>query len=504
MITCLMTIQLGTKGLVVKSTEISACARTITTCSSTLVPAFFCALALVIPRGITSLGSAQEHTSTSRIIPAQFFTSKSKLCERGLVLRVCPSSKMGIKLKPHQVDGVNWMVSREKSKPVAGGILCDEMGLGKTVQMLETMVRHFKRRTLIIVPKSIVPQWMEQIRKFVPEFTVCVYDGPHRKFFLADVCICPYSVIKDLLGFEWDRVILDEGHEIRNRKSVVNRNCMQLKAKIKWILSGTPVFNKMRDFVILCEFIGVKRKYVQCHLDDVKNEFVLRRTKNTSQGPGYEFSLVELEMHPEEQEFYDTVCETGFSCILEGILRCRQASSWAPMFDGPAVSNKLDTLIELINEHPDEKSLVFTQFRMETAEIKRRLSVPTFILDGGTMDREVVIREFKLAPPGSVFIIQIKTGGVGLNLQEATRVYITQPSWNPATEIQAIARSYRSGQEKKVYIKKLLYTGIDGEMSRLQRKKSRVSLQVVGTEFEIPVPIQEESGFKIELGKYIC
>jgi hypothetical protein len=101
-----------------------------------------------------------------------------------------------------------------------------------------------------------------------------------------------------------------------------------------------------------------------------------------------------------------------------------------------------------------------------------------------------------------VFIIQIKTGGVGLNLQEATRVYITQPSWNPATEIQAIARSYRSGQENKVYIKKLLYTGIDGEMSKLQKKKALVSRQVVGTEFEIPVP-SKESGFKIELGKYV-
>jgi len=432
-----------------------------------------------------------------------FFTSELRLCEQGLASRQVPVTKMGIKLQgSHQVDGVNWMLSREKARPVAGGILCDEMGLGKTVQMLATMVRHFKRRTLIIVPKSIVSQWLEQIRKFVPEFTVCVYDGPHRKFFLADVCVCPYSVVKDLLGFEWDRVILDEGHEIRNRKSVVNQNCMQLKAGIKWILSGTPVFNRMKDFVVLCEFIGVKRRYVQCHLDDVKNTFVLRRTKNVSHGPGYEFSLVELDMYPEEQEFYDTVCDTDFSCILEGILRCRQASSWAPMFDGPTVSKKLDTLVDLINEHPDEKSLVFTQFRMESVEIKRRLSVPSFILDGGTVDREAVIREFKLAPPGSVFIIQIKTGGVGLNLQEATRVYITQPSWNPATEIQAIARSYRSGQENKVYIKKLLYTGIDGEMSKLQKKKSIVSRQVVGTEFEIPVPFKE-SGFKIELGKYV-
>jgi SNF2 family DNA or RNA helicase len=111
----------------------------------------------------------------------------------------------------------------------------------------------------------------------------------------------------------------------------------------------------------------------------------------------------------------------------------------------------------------------------------------------------MVIESFRRAPQGSVFLIQIKAGGIGLNLQEATRVYITQPSWNPATELQAIARSYRTGQMENVYVKKLLYTGIDNQMSRLQKKKSVISKRVVHKEIEIPEATLN-STFEIEFG----
>jgi SNF2 family DNA or RNA helicase len=417
------------------------------------------------------------------------------------------SIKMRIQLiAPHQTEGVEWMVNREKAaEGPRGGLLCDEMGLGKTVQMLETMVRNFKRRSLIVVPKSIVEQWLGQIRKFTPQFTVCVYAGPKREFQFADICICPYSVLRDLTGVEWGRVILDEGHEIRNKKSMIHQICMDLVADVKWILTGTPIFNRMSDFVNLCEFVGVSRYRVMRSLDDVKKEYVLRRTRDVT-NVNLEFSVVELEMHPEEEAFYDSVYHqlmSGmFEFVLEGILRCRQASVWAPMCDGPPISAKMDKLIEFIREHPDEKSLVFTQFRKESREIQRRvqlMGLSVFILDGQTENREMVIESFRLSSPGSVFLIQIKAGGTGLNLQEATRVYITQPSWNPATELQAIARSFRIGQTRDVCVKKLLYTGIDNKMAKLQGIKSGISRRVVDKEIEIPAAVLN-STFEIELG----
>jgi len=118
-------------------------------------------------------------------------------------------------------------------------------------------------------------------------------------------------------------------------------------------------------------------------------------------------------------------------------------------------SNKLETLFRLLKEHPDEKSLVFCQFKGEMNYIQSQLDCPVFRIDGSVPKDERVrqIEGFKKIQGGAVFIIQIKSGGQGLNLQEATRVYITAPSWNPATELQAIGRAHRTGQTQVVHVK---------------------------------------------------
>jgi SNF2 family DNA or RNA helicase len=156
--------------------------------------------------------------------------------------------------------------------------------------------------------------------------------------------------------------------------------------------------------------------------------------------------------------------------------------TWPQLYiDGMAVKNdedpelwtgrsrKMETLIESILAHPKERALVFTQFMGEMDEIQRRLheaGVPTFRIDGSVVKelREERIAAFKKGPVNSVFVIQIKAGGVGLNLQEATRVYITCPAWNPATELQAIGRAHRTGQTSKVVVRRLVYVGgeVDG------------------------------------------
>lgn len=418
-------------------------------------------------------------------------------------------------LRPHQIEGIKWLLDREINKKPRGGMLCDEMGLGKTLQMIAVMRKNFKKRTLIVVPKSIVQQWASELKKFAPSLSVCIYDGPHRKFDESThVCICPYSVLVDVLEYSWDRVILDEGHEIRNRSALVHKNAMQIKAPIRWIVTGTPVFNRFRDFISLCEFIGVSRKRVQADYEKLRDELILRRVKIADPDETMiEFRNVELEMYPNEREIYERAvsdldtCE----CILEGILRCRQVCSWPKMYDPGwkgATTAKMDTLICMIKTHPDEKSLVFTQFIEESKEIVRRVSDfrSVFLLYGGVDDRENVIQEFKdCKDPGAVFVIQIKTGGVGLNLQEASRVYITQPSWNPATELQAIARSYRDGQKRKVIVKKLVYAecdAVDNEITELQILKSEICSQVLGDESirrQIPEIRFTSSNFKVSL-----
>ena len=413
-------------------------------------------------------------------------------------------------ISPYQHEGLRWLVGRETASVYPGGFLCDEMGLGKTVQLIATMLVNPKPRTLIVVPKSIVGQWCSEIGRFAPSLTVHAFDGAKRALpaALPDVVVAPYSVLPQrpgapacpLLAVEWDRVILDEGHEIRNRKSKSHIACNALQAPIRWVVTGTPVFNSIKDFVALCGFVGIPRGHVQGFTDDIRKNYVLRRTKDDVakhnkrlELPPCDFQNLELDMYPEERDLYELVFSRGQAIVkhifktgtqnlhqmelLECLLRTRQVMSWPQLYlDGVAIkeesdpepwmgrSKKMETLMELIATHPNEKSLIFTQFMGEMDEIQERLhelEIPTFRIDGSVLKeaREARIAGWKKGPKNAVFIIQIKAGGVGLNLQEATRVYITCPAWNPATELQAIGRAHRTGQTQKVVVRRLIYCG---------------------------------------------
>lgn len=416
-------------------------------------------------------------------------------------------------ISPYQHTGVKWLVERETSPKYSGGFLCDEMGLGKTVQLIATILINPKPRTLIIVPKSIVGQWYSEIARFAPSLRTHTFDGAKRALpvNIPDVVIAPYSVLPqrkgsppcELLGVSWDRVILDEGHEIRNKKSKSHIACCALQAPIRWVVTGTPVFNSMKDFVNLCRFVTIPREVVQGYTDEVRRDYVLRRTKEEVarhnkrlELPPCDFQNMELEMYPEEKELYNEVFENGQDVVrsvlasenrgahqmalLECLLRSRQVMTWPQLYlDGMALkeetdpirwsgrSRKMEALIESIKTHPTEKTLVFTQFMGEMDRIQDLLvesNIKTFRIDGSVSkdDREDRIKGFKAGPFPSVFLIQIKAGGVGLNLQDATRVYITTPAWNPATELQAIGRAHRTGQMRKVVVRRLVYTGYGG------------------------------------------
>ena len=447
-------------------------------------------------------------------------------------------------IAPYQHDGVRWLVQRESAAQLAGGFLCDEMGLGKTVQMLATMLVNAKPHTLVIAPKSVVGQWVSEIKRFAPSLTVGTFDGPKRAVptVLPSVLVAPYSVLGEritkrggvrcpLLDVAWDRVILDEGHEIRNKKSKVHVACRALMAPIRWILSGTPVFNSMKDFVALCAFVGLNSQMVQGYTDDVRAKYVLRRTKADVAKfnprlalPPCDFENLELEMYPEEQALYEEVFDRGAQVVasvarsgaahlyqmelLEALLRARQAMIWPQMYlDGVAVkmeqdperwtgrSRKFEALLDLVASHPAEKSLVFTQFMGEMDELQERfttLGVPVLRIDGSVAkearDERIAAFRASTSQPAPVFLIQIKAGGVGLNLQEATRVYITAPSWNPATELQAIGRAHRTGQTRKVTVRRLIYVArevagarpsVEQSIMQLQEGKARICAEVL-------------------------
>lgn len=456
--------------------------------------------------------------------------------------QIATSKLNGRLIAPYQREGVVWMLLRELSQSsVKGGFLCDEMGLGKTIQTITTILGNPKPNTLIIVPKSIINQWAEEIENFAPNLKVLVHDGPERTtnasvFLNYDIVITSYGVSfnkgsKDnndtvLHKIKWDRLIIDEGHEIRNHQSKKYKSIMCIQSSIRWILTGTPVFNSMNDFVTLCKVLGIPPKQVQGFTQQVRTTFVLRRTKEDVakynirlELPPCDFKNVELTMYPEEQEIYSTTyaqggevienilktgnISMGMMGILEAFLRCRQAMVHPQLLINgiakkedtePEVwegrSKKMETLLELVNTHPKEKSLIFSQFIEEMNllhEAFYQQGIVVHRIDGSISKQERVnqIKKFKECTKQCVFLIQIKAGGQGLNLQEATRVYITSPSWNPATELQAIGRSHRTGQTKKVYVKKLIYISdgitpsIEESILSLQGHKSIVSAEVL-------------------------
>lgn len=453
------------------------------------------------------------------------------------------STLKGRLIAPYQREGVLWLLWRElaNSGP-RGGFLCDEMGLGKTVQTIATILGNPLRTTLIVVPKSIVTQWGDEIGNFAPNLKVGIHDGPSRTrdpndLLKYDVVITPYSVMVEkgkpkgeptvLHMVNWGRIILDEGHEIRNARSKLSTSVRNLRGRVRWVLSGTPVYNSIKDFVTLCSFIGVSKSLVQGMSQKIRDTYVLRRTKEDVakfnirlELPPCDFENVELDMYPEERKLYQDVYEQSSTMvkeifkhsqnanmhtmhILECLLRCRQAMIHPQLYlDGVAKqkgedpelwegrSKKMETLMDMIRTHPTEKSLVFSQFVGEmdvVHEMATQSGIKVFRIDGSVSKeaRTEQINTFKQCTAHCVFLIQIKAGGQGLNLQEATRVYITSPSWNPATELQAIGRAHRTGQSQKVTVRKIVYAGedklpsIEQSIMALQGHKATVCAEVL-------------------------
>lgn len=437
--------------------------------------------------------------------------------------------KQGIKelkgrlIVPHQRNGVLWLLTRENL--YNGGILCDEMGLGKTIQVITLILSHKVENTLILMPKSVVLQWKAEIQKFAPNLSVSIFDG--KKYEPADVTLCSYSrvftrtktgnYLTPLHNIHWGRIVIDEAHEIRNPKSKLFGSVSRLSAKYKFALTGTPIFNKMSDFVTLCMFVGVSKLGVQQDFDGIKKKYVLRRTKDDIRAitklPPCKVNQINIKMTEQERDLYTRVFEMAQNKImtssqkelnmeiLEGILRCRQVMIHPQLYldgickkmdDDPVEwegqSTKIQQMVDMIKGHPKEKSIVFCQFVQEMDIIQQALEgIQCFRIDGGvsSINRQKQIKQYRESKPGSVFLVQIKSGGVGLNLQEATQVYITTPSWNSATELQAIGRAHRNGQTQVVTVNRLVCIGddhtysIEESIAKLQDIKNEICAEVL-------------------------
>jgi len=440
-------------------------------------------------------------------------------------------------LRPYQQKGYGWLRALRESG--FGGVLADDMGLGKTVQTLAFLASHYTekdapaRPTLLVVPTSLVHTWRRQALSFAPGLKVLALHGRDRKKdFEAiddhDLVITTYALFhRDhdvLVQRQWDIVILDEAQAAKNPASRIAKAIRSLDSRIRLALTGTPTENSLMDLWTLFDWLipgllGDRKSFRSRFLAPIENRggdaraqmelnarirpFILRRTKQqvaidlpekteiTELVPLGErqssvYEAVRLAM---DERVRRAIAEKGLAAshitILDALLKLRQICcdprlvKHDDMKDAPE-SAKRERLIELLSNLVAEgrRVLVFSQFvemlnLIEADILEKGWSYAR--LTGSTTNRDEVVDGFQNGD-APIFLISLKAGGVGLTLTAADTVILYDPWWNPAVERQAMDRVHRIGQERKVFVYRLIAEGsVEEAISRLQERKQAMA-----------------------------
>ncbi len=415
-------------------------------------------------------------------------------------------------LRPYQQQGVSWL--RFLQGAGLGGILADDMGLGKTLQTLCVL----GKRSLVVCPTSVLPNWVAELKRFRPSLRICVYHGPGRALDeAAEVTLTTYALLRldaaVLAARTWETLVLDEAQAIKNPESQVARAAFGLKADFRLALSGTPLENRLEELWSLMHFtnpglLGGRRQFDERLARPIAEgqpeaaerlrrrirPFVLRRLKRevAPELPPRSESVMHVSLDERERAVYDTVMaatrtevvallKEGGSVLkaLEALLRLRQAACHPALVPGQHAtsSSKVQTLVEALSTAVAEghKALVFSQWTslLDLIEPPLKGAGVTFErLDGTTTNRGEVTARFQSPEGAPVLLMSLKAGGTGLNLTAADHVFLMDPWWNPAVEAQAADRAHRIGQERPVMVYRLVAQGtVEERILGLQEKK---------------------------------
>ncbi len=442
-------------------------------------------------------------------------------------------------LRPYQMAGYNWLHFLHDYG--FGGILADDMGLGKTVQVLAFLLSlresgHAQAPDLVVVPRSLLINWQREVEKFTPGLKVLAYFGPQRPpvetFADYDLVLTTYGVMRvdneKLRDYRFHYIVLDESQAIKNPLAKTSRAARRLQSEHRLAMTGTPVENN--TFELWAQFAFVmpgllgnldyfKEEFVK-PIEKGKDEkaaqtlrrmvypFILRRTKEqvAPELPPRTERVIYCPMQPAQRRFYlklrdyyrellvGLIEEEGLDKsrmkILEGLLRLRQASNHPKLIDPDfrGDSGKMEVLLETLETLHSEghKALVFSQFVQMLHLLRRELDargIPYAYLDGRTRKRQEQVDRFQNDPAVPFFLISLKAGGVGLNLTAADYVIPLDPWWPPAVERQASARTHRIGQDKPVFIFKLITRdSVEEKILQLQERKKELVEKLIATE----------------------
>ncbi|MDI1291311.1 MAG: SNF2-related protein [Methylobacter sp.] len=434
-------------------------------------------------------------------------------------------------LRHYQQQGLNWLQFLREYR--FSGILADDMGLGKTIQtlahlLIEKQSGRMSLPSLIIAPTSLMSNWRRETERFTPDLKILILQGSERKqlFYKIrdyDLILTTYPLLtrdeETLLEHEYHYLILDEAQVVKNPLSKAAQLVRRIKSNHRLCLTGTPMENHLGelwtqfDFLMpgfLSDSATFKKRYrtpIEVYGDSEQRArlsrrvapFMLRRTKQevaTELPPKTEI-IRSVPLYPKQAALYesirltmekkvrDAIAQKGLSrshiTILDALLKLRQTCCdprTLRLVEAQKVqeSAKLDLLMELLPEQLEEgrRILVFSQFTRMIALIENELNARKIgytKLTGQTRNRDEAIERFKSGEV-NVFLISLKAGGVGLNLTEADTVIIYDPWWNPAAESQAADRVYRIGQDKPVFVYKLITENtVEEKIIAMQDKK---------------------------------
>ncbi len=444
-------------------------------------------------------------------------------------LPIPPLGDLDAVLRTYQKQGVGWLHWLATNQ--LGGILADEMGLGKTLQAL-AFLRTLGGKSLVVCPSSLIFNWVREAQRFTPERRVLAIEGADRaKLFgeplaAADLVITSYPLLRRdaerYRGIDFAAAVLDEAQHIKNPESQNAQSAGTLRARNRFVLTGTPVENSIRDIWSLMHFLmpgylGSREDFRERFEKEIESQpggpahrrlikrlrpFVLRRTKRevVTELPDKIEQVAYCELTGRQRAVYTELMSAtrrqvselaggkdqgkARMLMLTALLRLRQACCDLRLLQieeevKEAAPAKVELLLELLSEALDggHRVLIFSQFVSMLAILREALTaagIDFCYLDGQTKDRAAEVDRFQTGQVPS-FLISLKAGGTGLNLTAADTVVHFDPWWNPAVEAQATDRAHRIGQDRVVTSYKLIARGtVEEKILALQQRKRAV------------------------------
>ncbi len=469
-------------------------------------------------------------------MPDEYKHVIQSLCEFDRVPAVKLTGVLEGVLRDYQKKGVEWLAFLYKHR--FGACLADDMGLGKTIQVIaflgllkegrvESLEDYIDEsdKHLIVVPPSLIFNWVSEFKKFYPSVKVGEYMGNKRDLSVLkdnDVVVTTYDTVRRderlFKEIHFHVVVFDEAQNLKNNNAARTKSANALNRKFTICLTGTPLENHVGEFYSIMnlavpgilddpERFKSNIKDGDTTLLDRAKVFMLRRTKGKilKELPPKVESNIYLNMGPAQREYYTRVvaeiraevmsafkdrprAQAGI-IALAALTKIRQVCVTPRMLD-PKYSEpepKIEYLIDKLSELEKEghAALVFSQFTraldcLESKMIENK--IPYVRMDGKTpvAKRKDIISSFQDEEKVPFFLISLKTGGVGLNLTRANYVFHLDPWWNPATENQASDRAHRIGQKNKVFIQRILMRGsVEEKMMELKKEKQALFDEIV-------------------------